>query len=69
MRGWESDFYWNWNGKVLLFFPFNFSGEDIFISVWNLHRSPNLWDDADKFIPDRWALDGPNPNETNQNFK
>ncbi|XP_028770640.1 protein LUTEIN DEFICIENT 5, chloroplastic-like [Neltuma alba] len=44
-------------------------GEDIFISVWNLHRSPELWEDADKFIPDRWALDGPNPNETNQNFK
>ncbi|KAK4273615.1 hypothetical protein QN277_021984 [Acacia crassicarpa] len=44
-------------------------GEDIFISVWNLHRSPELWEDADKFSPDRWALDGPNPNETNQNFK
>ncbi|XP_020234758.1 protein LUTEIN DEFICIENT 5, chloroplastic [Cajanus cajan] len=44
-------------------------GEDIFISVWNLHRSPELWDNADKFEPERWALDGPNPNETNQNFK
>ncbi|KAG6735619.1 hypothetical protein POTOM_061740 [Populus tomentosa] len=45
-----------------------YRGEDIFISIWNLHRSPNLWDDADKFIPDRWPLDGLNPNETNQNF-
>ncbi|XP_057724027.1 9-beta-pimara-7,15-diene oxidase-like [Arachis stenosperma] len=44
-------------------------GEDIFISVWNLHRSPNLWDDADKFQPERWPVDGPNPNETNQNFR
>ncbi|KAJ1443535.1 Cytochrome P450 [Sesbania bispinosa] len=44
-------------------------GEDIFISVWNLHRSPTLWDGADKFEPERWPLDGPNPNETNQNFK
>ncbi|KAI4302023.1 hypothetical protein L6164_035245 [Bauhinia variegata] len=44
-------------------------GEDIFISVWNLHRSPILWDDADKFNPERWPLDGPNPNETNQNFR
>ncbi|KAF5733539.1 protein LUTEIN DEFICIENT 5 chloroplastic isoform X2 [Tripterygium wilfordii] len=43
-------------------------GEDIFISVWNLHRSPHLWDDADRFNPERWPLDGPNPNETNQNF-
>ncbi|KAK7374352.1 hypothetical protein VNO80_07782 [Phaseolus coccineus] len=44
-------------------------GEDIFISVWNLHRSPELWDNADKFEPERWSLDGPNPNETNQSFK
>ncbi|XP_043718954.1 protein LUTEIN DEFICIENT 5, chloroplastic isoform X1 [Telopea speciosissima] len=43
-------------------------GEDIFISVWNLHRCPNRWVDADKFNPERWPLDGPNPNETNQNF-
>uniref|UniRef100_A0A7N1A9E0 Cytochrome P450 n=1 Tax=Kalanchoe fedtschenkoi TaxID=63787 RepID=A0A7N1A9E0_KALFE len=43
-------------------------GEDIFISVWNLHRSPTNWIDADKFNPERWPLDGPNPNETNQNF-
>ncbi|OIW17878.1 hypothetical protein TanjilG_00235 [Lupinus angustifolius] len=43
--------------------------EDIFISIWNLHRSPKQWDDADKFEPERWALDGPNPNETNQNFR
>ncbi|XP_010540722.1 PREDICTED: protein LUTEIN DEFICIENT 5, chloroplastic [Tarenaya hassleriana] len=43
-------------------------GEDIFISVWNLHRSPLLWDEAEKFNPERWPLDGPNPNETNQNF-
>ncbi|KAK4796474.1 hypothetical protein SAY86_028800 [Trapa natans] len=44
------------------------SGEDIFISVWSLHRSPHLWDEAEKFNPERWPLDGPNPNETNQNF-
>ncbi|XP_019198868.1 PREDICTED: protein LUTEIN DEFICIENT 5, chloroplastic [Ipomoea nil] len=43
-------------------------GEDIFISVWNLHRSPNHWEDADRFNPERWSIDGPNPNETNQNF-
>ncbi|KAH9670922.1 protein LUTEIN DEFICIENT 5 [Citrus sinensis] len=43
-------------------------GEDIFISVWNLHHSPHIWDDADKFNPERWPLDGPNPNETNQDY-
>ncbi|XP_051120146.1 protein LUTEIN DEFICIENT 5, chloroplastic [Andrographis paniculata] len=44
------------------------SGEDIFISVWNLHRCPKHWEEADRFNPERWPLDGPNPNETNQNF-
>ncbi|KAF3335461.1 protein LUTEIN DEFICIENT 5 [Carex littledalei] len=43
-------------------------GEDIFISIWNLHRCPKNWTDADKFKPERWPLDGPNPNEINQNF-
>ncbi|KAM0909245.1 hypothetical protein ACQ4PT_014923 [Festuca glaucescens] len=43
-------------------------GEDIFISVWNLHRCPKHWEDADVFNPERWPLDGPNPNETNQKF-
>ncbi|KAF6141143.1 hypothetical protein GIB67_006588 [Kingdonia uniflora] len=43
-------------------------GEDIFISVWNLHHCPENWVDVEKFNPERWPLDGPNPNETNQNF-
>ncbi|RZC68827.1 hypothetical protein C5167_032198 [Papaver somniferum] len=43
-------------------------GEDIFISVWNLHHCPNHWINAEKFDPERWPLDGPNPNESNQNF-
>ncbi|XP_044953110.1 protein LUTEIN DEFICIENT 5, chloroplastic-like [Hordeum vulgare subsp. vulgare] len=43
-------------------------GEDIFISIWNLHHCPNHWDDADVFNPERWPLHGPNPNETNQKF-
>ncbi|KAI0489334.1 hypothetical protein KFK09_029176 [Dendrobium nobile] len=43
-------------------------GEDIFISVWNIHRSPVHWVDAESFNPERWPIDGPNPNEVNQNF-
>ena len=29
-------------------------GQDIFISVWNLHRDPKHWERAEEFLPDRW---------------
>jgi cytochrome P450 len=29
-------------------------GTDIFISTWNLHRSPDLWDEPLAFDPTRW---------------
>ncbi len=29
-------------------------GTDCFIAVWNLHRSPDLWDEPDKFDPMRF---------------
>jgi cytochrome P450 family 97 subfamily B polypeptide 3 len=29
-------------------------GTDIFISTWNLHRSPRLWEDPETFDPTRW---------------
>lgn len=45
------------------------AGSDIFISTWNLHRSPELWDEPDTFNPDRFSLDGPTPNETTHDFK
>lgn len=38
-------------------------GSDIFISVWNLHRSPQLWPQPNTFNPDRFPIDGPVPNE------
>ncbi|ERM98042.1 protein LUTEIN DEFICIENT 5, chloroplastic [Amborella trichopoda] len=43
-------------------------GEDIFISTWNLHRSPEHWVEPEKFNPERWPIDGHNPNEINQNY-
>lgn len=44
-------------------------GEDIFISLWNLHRSPLLWENPEAFIPERWPLDGPDPTEVNQSYR
>ncbi|CAI7830192.1 unnamed protein product [Closterium sp. NIES-54] len=44
-------------------------GQDIFISVWNLHHSPELWQDAEAFRPERWPLDGPDPTEVTENFR
>jgi len=29
-------------------------GADVFIAVWNLHRSETYWDNAQKFDPSRW---------------
>ena len=34
-------------------------GSDFFLSIWNLHRSPLLWDKPDEFDPDRWRRPTP----------
>ena len=36
-------------------------GADLFISVWNLHRSPHLWKDPDTFRPERFTEKYANP--------
>jgi cytochrome P450 len=36
-------------------------GTDIFVSTWNLHRSPELWEDPEKFDPTRWERRFVNP--------
>ncbi|XP_073001597.1 carotene epsilon-monooxygenase, chloroplastic [Typha latifolia] len=45
------------------------AGQDIMISVYNIHRSPQVWDRAEEFIPERFDLEGPVPNETNTDFR
>jgi len=36
-------------------------GTDIFISTWNLHRSPELWENPETFDPTRWERPLQNP--------
>ena len=45
------------------------AGQDIMISVYNIHRSPAVWDDPDSFEPERFGpLDGPVPSEQNTDY-
>lgn len=44
-------------------------GQDVMISVYNIHRSPAVWDDADEFRPERFPLDEPVPTELNTGFR
>lgn len=39
------------------------------ISVYNIHHSPQVWDNAEEFLPERFNLDDPVPNESNTDFK
>ena len=44
--------------------------QDIMISVYNIHRSPAVWDDPDAFRPERFGpLDGPVPTEQNTDYR
>ena len=45
------------------------AGQDIIISVYNIHHSAAVWDDPEAFRPERFALDQPVPNESNTDFK
>ena len=39
------------------------------ISVYNIHHSPAVWDDAEAFQPERFSLDTPTPNEQNTEYR
>lgn len=45
------------------------AGQDVMISVYNIHHSPSVWDKAEEFIPERFDLNGPTPNESNTDFR
>ncbi|KAH7512052.1 hypothetical protein FEM48_Zijuj12G0049500 [Ziziphus jujuba var. spinosa] len=44
------------------------AGQDIMISVYNIHDSSKVWERAEEFVPERFDLEGPIPNETNTDF-
>ncbi|GAB2300648.1 Belongs to the cytochrome P450 [Dionaea muscipula] len=44
-------------------------GQDIMISVYNIHHSSQVWERAEEFVPGRYDLGGPVPNETNTDFR
>ena len=38
-------------------------GTDIFIATWNMHRSPDFWENPDKYDPDRFNRPFSNPEQ------
>ncbi|KAK1267373.1 hypothetical protein QJS04_geneDACA000249 [Acorus gramineus] len=45
------------------------AGQDVMISVYNIHRSSQVWERAEEFLPERFDLEGPVPNESNTDFR
>ncbi|ONH96361.1 hypothetical protein PRUPE_7G123500 [Prunus persica] len=45
------------------------AGQDIMISVYNIHHSSEVWERAEEFLPERFDLEGSVPNETNTDFR
>lgn len=39
------------------------------ISVYNIHHSPDVWDDPEAFKPERFNLDDPIPSEQNTDYR
>lgn len=44
-------------------------GQDVMISVYNIHHSPAVWDDPESFKPERFDLDAPPPTEQNTDYR
>ncbi|OMO81904.1 Cytochrome P450 [Corchorus capsularis] len=45
------------------------AGQDIMISVYNIHHSSQVWDRAEEFVPERFDLASAIPNETNTDYR
>ena len=44
-------------------------GQDVIVSVYNIHHSPEVWDDPEEFRPERFDLSKAVPNEVNTDYK
>ncbi len=44
-------------------------GQDVMISVYNIHRSPAVWDEPNAFRPERFPLDQPVPSEQTTDYR
>ncbi|KAJ8754232.1 hypothetical protein K2173_002132 [Erythroxylum novogranatense] len=44
-------------------------GQDIMISVYNIHHSSKVWERAEEFVPERFDMEGAIPNESNTDFR
>lgn len=58
-RALEDDILPKGSAKNRTFIP---RGTDIFISTWNLHRSPDFWHEPEKYNPERFLVPFQNPN-------
>ena len=58
--------------QSLLLFPGGYTvprGQDVMISVYNIHHSPAVWDEAEAFQHERFSLDSRTPNEQNTDYR
>lgn len=45
------------------------AGQDVMISIYNIHHSEAVWDRPHDFIPERFPLDEPMPSEQNTDYR
>ncbi|XP_022746498.1 carotene epsilon-monooxygenase, chloroplastic [Durio zibethinus] len=45
------------------------AGQDVMISVYNIHHSSQVWERAEEFVPGRFDLESSVPNETNTDYR
>ena len=44
-------------------------GQDVILSIYNIHHSTAVWDDPEAFLPERFDMDAPPPTEANTDYR